>query len=191
MKKCIFIGGRIDKYSFGFEGSSNKSFDSRAKTSWIWKMLHFVSGWRNTQTRSVLLQNGLVIHISFCFIIILISLFCSYEDVKVYFHRNGQFLDLSGRMGYKIYVKDKVQSQVIWHDIRSKSINYHWCFLFKCNFFQNDVKRQRWRKDLYRLRIRSMYVFSLDTSHEIQHSFGKWMYCTLGYERNWGRHQNL
>ena len=39
----------------------------------------------------------------------------------MYFHRNGQFLDLSGRMGYKIYVKDVVQSQVMWHDIRMMS----------------------------------------------------------------------
>ena len=42
----------------------------------------------------------------------------SYEDVKVYFHRREQFLDLSGRMGYKIYKGETMQSQVSWHDVR-------------------------------------------------------------------------
>ena len=44
--------------------------------------------------------------------------FFSLEDVKVYFHRSDQFLDLSGRMGYKIYKGETVQSQVSWHDVR-------------------------------------------------------------------------
>ena len=44
--------------------------------------------------------------------------FFSYEDVKVYFHRREQFLDLSGRMGYKIYKGETMQSQVSWHDVR-------------------------------------------------------------------------
>ena len=48
----------------------------------------------------------------------ILLLLISHEDVKVYFHKNGQFLDLSGRMGYKIYKKEKVQSQVNGHDIR-------------------------------------------------------------------------
>ena len=54
------------------------------------------------------------------FSILLLSIYSlySHEDVKVYFHKNGQFLDLSGRMGYKIYKKEKVQSQVNGHDIR-------------------------------------------------------------------------
>ena len=51
-------------------------------------------------------------------LLILIYSLNSHEDVKVYFHKNGQFLDLSGRMGYKIYKKEKVQSQVNGHDIR-------------------------------------------------------------------------
>ena len=45
----------------------------------------------------------------------------SHVDVKVYFHGPGQFLDLSGRMGYKIYVNDTMQSQVSWHDVRMLS----------------------------------------------------------------------
>ena len=44
--------------------------------------------------------------------------FFSKKDVKVYFHRYDQYLDLSGRMGYKIYRGETVQSQVQWHDIR-------------------------------------------------------------------------
>ena len=44
--------------------------------------------------------------------------FSSREDVKVYFHAQGQFLDLSGRMGYKIYKGETIESQVSWHDVR-------------------------------------------------------------------------
>jgi len=44
-----------------------------------------------------------------------------HKDVKVYFHRYDQYLDLSGRMGYKIYKGETVQTQVSWHDIRMMS----------------------------------------------------------------------
>ena len=38
-------------------------------------------------------------------------------DVKLYFHANNQFLDLSGRMGYAIYKGQIVQSQITVQDI--------------------------------------------------------------------------
>ncbi len=41
-----------------------------------------------------------------------------YEDVKIYFHAPGQYLDLSGRMGYKLYTGETMQSQLSFHDIR-------------------------------------------------------------------------
>ncbi len=37
--------------------------------------------------------------------------------VKIYFHANEQFLDLSGRMGYKVFPGEIVQSQVTYEDI--------------------------------------------------------------------------
>ena len=37
---------------------------------------------------------------------------------KVYLHRPGQFLDLSGRMGYKVFLGDHVQSQINYQDVR-------------------------------------------------------------------------
>ena len=42
----------------------------------------------------------------------------SLEDVKVYFHQHNQFLDLSGRMGYKVFKGETVQTQVSWQDVR-------------------------------------------------------------------------
>jgi hypothetical protein len=42
----------------------------------------------------------------------------SLEDVKLYFHKSGQFMDLSGRMGYKIFKGEIAQSQINSHDIR-------------------------------------------------------------------------
>ena len=38
-------------------------------------------------------------------------------DVKVYFHGIGQFLDLSGRMGYRVYLGQHIQSQITFQDI--------------------------------------------------------------------------
>ncbi len=37
---------------------------------------------------------------------------CSKQSVKLYLHRDGQFLDLTGRMGYKILAKERMESQV-------------------------------------------------------------------------------
>ena len=42
----------------------------------------------------------------------------SHMPVKIYFHRHGQFLDLSGRMGYKVYTGETVQAQVNYEDMR-------------------------------------------------------------------------
>ena len=38
-------------------------------------------------------------------------------DVKVYFHGKDQFLDLSGRMGYKVYKREKLQFPITATDI--------------------------------------------------------------------------
>ncbi len=38
--------------------------------------------------------------------------------VKIYFHAPDQYLDLSGRMGYKLYPGQEIQSQVNYEDIR-------------------------------------------------------------------------
>ena len=37
--------------------------------------------------------------------------------MKLYFHNFGQFLDLSGRMGYKVFMGESIQSQVSYEDI--------------------------------------------------------------------------
>jgi len=42
----------------------------------------------------------------------------SYIDVKVYFHAPNQFLDLNGRMGYKIRLGERIEGQVNYEDIR-------------------------------------------------------------------------
>ena len=44
--------------------------------------------------------------------------FYSQREVKVYFHKHGQFMDFSGRMGYYIYENERVQSQVHVQDLR-------------------------------------------------------------------------
>ena len=46
-----------------------------------------------------------------------IYFFFSHIDVKLYFHGPDQFLDLSGRMGYKLYRGEIMQSQVTVTDI--------------------------------------------------------------------------
>ncbi len=38
--------------------------------------------------------------------------------MKTYFHRENQFLDLTGRMGYKFFTHEVVQAQVTYDDIR-------------------------------------------------------------------------
>ena len=43
--------------------------------------------------------------------------FFSKIDVKLYFHGPDQFLDLSGRMGYKLYKGEIMQSQITVTDI--------------------------------------------------------------------------
>ena len=40
----------------------------------------------------------------------------------MYFHADGQYLDLSGRMGYFVRKKDKVQSQVNTYELRYYTI---------------------------------------------------------------------
>ena len=45
-------------------------------------------------------------------------LLASLIDSKVYLHRPGQFLDLSGRMGYKVFLGDQIQSQINYQDVR-------------------------------------------------------------------------
>ena len=42
----------------------------------------------------------------------LFTLYFSHIDVKVYFHGRDQFLDISGRMGYKVYIGQRIQSQI-------------------------------------------------------------------------------
>ena len=48
--------------------------------------------------------------------------FCSNMDVKVYFHAENQFLDLSGRLGYKVHVGRRYESQITIQDV--KQIEY-------------------------------------------------------------------
>ena len=43
-------------------------------------------------------------------------------DVKVYFHAENQFLDLSGRLGYKVHVGRRYESQITIQDV--KQIEY-------------------------------------------------------------------
>ena len=42
----------------------------------------------------------------------------SKRAVKIYLSRPGQFMDLSGRMGYKIFPGDVIQTQVTYQDVR-------------------------------------------------------------------------
>ena len=48
----------------------------------------------------------------------------SLRNVKIYFHKFGQFLDLSGRMGYFIYLNESVQNQINVQDLRSVFNNF-------------------------------------------------------------------
>ena len=41
---------------------------------------------------------------------------CRKDDIKVYLHMPQQFLDLTGRMGHKVYKGDKVQTQITYSD---------------------------------------------------------------------------
>ncbi len=53
--------------------------------------------------------------------------------MKIYFHAYEQFLDLSGRMGYKIYPGETAQSQVTYEDVRLLS-RWDYC-LIPCRIF--------------------------------------------------------
>ena len=44
-------------------------------------------------------------------------IFCSHIDVKIYFHGPDQYSDSSGRMGYKLYRGETMQSQIRIADI--------------------------------------------------------------------------
>ena len=54
----------------------------------------------------------------------------SLRNVKIYFHKFGQFLDLSGRMGYFIYLNESVQNQINVQDLRSVFNNFICKILF-------------------------------------------------------------
>ena len=45
-------------------------------------------------------------------------IFISHIDVKLYFDGEDQFLDVNGRMGYKLFIGEKVQSQLMIKDIK-------------------------------------------------------------------------
>ena len=47
----------------------------------------------------------------------------SLVPVKLYFHRSGQFLDLSGRMGYKVHLGDTLRSQLTYQEISMLPLN--------------------------------------------------------------------
>ncbi len=61
---------------------------------------------------------GLYILLIMQMFVVLLDILYRKKSVKVYFHADGQFLDFSGRMGYKIYVGSIVQAQLYTEDIR-------------------------------------------------------------------------
>ena len=65
----------------------------------------------------------------------------SLRNVKIYFHKFGQFLDLSGRMGYFIYLNESVQNQINVQDLRSvfKIILYYVKYV-SCFLLQNVTR---------------------------------------------------
>ena len=58
-------------------------------------------------------------NIFFIFFVTMFSfiIFCSHIDVKIYFHGPDQYSDSSGRMGYKLYRGETMQSQIRISDI--------------------------------------------------------------------------
>ena len=94
-------------------------------------MLHFSPEKRNIGPRCLLLKDLVVSFLVFLrqiYIVVdnvwefndyFISKlpFFSKIDVKLYFHGPDQFLDLSGRMGYKLYKGEIMQSQITVTDI--------------------------------------------------------------------------
>ena len=52
-----------------------------------------------------------------CYILLVLLIF-SKRNVKVYLHKPDQFLNLNGRMGYKIHINESIQNQVNIQDIR-------------------------------------------------------------------------
>ena len=59
--------------------------------------------------------------------------FFSKRNVKVYLHKTDQFLNLNGRMGYKIHINESIQNQVNIQNIRYTMIL---SFINKVNCFQ-------------------------------------------------------
>ena len=43
---------------------------------------------------------------------------CRLKDIRIRFHENNQFLDFSGRMGYKMSTDEKVSIQVNYAEQR-------------------------------------------------------------------------
>ena len=76
--------------------------------------------------------------------ILILRLQNSKISVKVYFHSNGTFLASSGRMGHKVYIREKIQTQLSIQNIerlqkdvidpRAKSTNGHHQSCAKHNF---------------------------------------------------------
>ena len=95
-------------------------------------MLHFSPEKRNIGPRCLLLEDLVVSFLVFLIHIFIVVQymfknativffftlpFFSKIDVKLYFHGPDQFLDLSGRMGYKLYKGEIMQSQITVTDI--------------------------------------------------------------------------
>ena len=85
-------------------------------------MLHILSNGKYARNWNLLHNVLLVREIHFKIITIsfqkYFDFFDSQREVKVYFHKHGQFMDFSGRMGYYIYENERVQSQVHVQDLR-------------------------------------------------------------------------
>ena len=83
----------------------------------------------------------------------------SYEDVKVYFHADGQYLDFSGRMGYFIRKKDKVQSQVNTYELRLSWYG----FWYQCNLstFTSIIPGECQKRNMMEARL----VFTRNTTN--------------------------
>ena len=68
----------------------------------------------------------------------------SYIDVQVYFHAKDQFLDLSGRLGNKVYIGRRYETQIVAQDVYQLEYkNVHNGIIFyesdrKCSFESYD-----------------------------------------------------
>ena len=121
-------------------------------------MLHLLSKQAYERHRSVLFENQIVslnfgiISFNDCFYriyntsnqIAFYVIFCSNIDAKVYFHSRNQFLDLSGRLGYKILLGKQYETQVTVQDVLQIDYkNVHNGIIFydsdrKCSFEDYD-----------------------------------------------------